>query len=42
MLHNRLTAPITYCKLSGELLKSKLIELGYKVERNVHTLYISW
>ena len=23
-------------------LKSKLIELGYKVERNVHTLYISW
>ena len=23
-------------------LKSKLIELGYTVERNVHTLYISW
>jgi hypothetical protein len=23
-------------------LKSKLIELGYSVERNVHTLYITW
>ena len=23
-------------------LKSKLIELGYNVERNVHTLYITW
>ena len=23
-------------------LKSKLIELGFHVERNVHTLYITW
>ena len=23
-------------------LKSKLIELGFNVERNVHTLYITW